>query len=405
MPASRAPARLWRLGTRVRPAAMPAYERAVTPHPPRPDAQALEEAVKLLQQAHRPVVVAGGGTVWSGAFEELRRLADELHIPVLTTASGRGSIDERHPLALGPTGLYFTRVGRETFLDADLLLILGSRNDHFETGAWKSRPEGARIVQIDIDAAAFGRNWIPDIGVVADVRAALTDILALARPSSQQHVRRASEIAETKRAYVREVEHECLRGYERAKTKGVPAKYRQVFGPEALLEALLLNENGSQDLWSYYSPYFRTPVNGCVPPGAQTCMGAGVAGAVGAKLARPEETVVCISGDGAFQMYMRELTTAAQYRLGITYLVLNNKALGWIKYHQRRNNGRYIASEFSVQPDFAAVAEASGCVGLRVGKPHELQPALERAREANAADVPAVLDIVVDDETAPGFNA
>ena len=99
MPASRAPARLWRLGTRVRPAAMPAYERAVTPHPPRPDAQALEEAVKLLQQAHRPVVVAGGGTVWSGAFEELRRLADELHIPVLTTASGRGSIDERHPLA------------------------------------------------------------------------------------------------------------------------------------------------------------------------------------------------------------------------------------------------------------------------------------------------------------------
>ncbi len=384
----------------LQPRAISAYTPSVRPAPPRPDAAALEQLVDLLNQAERPVAVAGGGTVWAGAFGEVMRLADELKVPVLTTASGRGSIDERNPLSLGLTGLYFTRVGREVYFDADLLLILGSRNDQFETGMWHYRPANAKIAQIDIDAEAIGRNWIPDQGIVADVRSSLGDLIAAADPPSSLRVERAERIAAQKSAYLAEIAEECANSYPHVKTKVVLNAYQRIFGRDSVL----VNENGSQDLWSYYAPYFTVPARGCVPPGAQTCMGAGVSGAVGVKLARPESAVVCVTGDGAFQMHMREIATAAQYKLGITYLVLNNRALGWIRFHQRRGGARYIATEFDVQADFATVASASGCFGATVHRPEELEPALEQARAANEQARPAVLDITVDDELPQGFE-
>jgi acetolactate synthase-1/2/3 large subunit len=176
----------------------------------------------------------------------------------------------------------------------------------------------------------------------------------------------------------------------------------QVFGQGTVL----VHENGSQDLWSYYSPYYMVlDLNGAVAPGEQTCMGLGVAGAIGAKLACPDKKVVCVTGDGAFQMASQELPTAVQYKAPITWIILNNYGLGWPKYSQKRLGGRYISVDFEAQPDFVQQAAASGCYGEQVEQPGAVRDALSRALRANEGGTPAVLDFVVDSSDLPeGFR-
>ena len=204
---------------------------------------------------------------------------------------------------------------------------------------------------------------------------------------------RVKAVMDAKEAFRQEVEAECLDASEPLKSKRVVHEANKVFGGGTVL----VNENGSQDLWSYYFPYYRVlDLDGCVAPAEQTCMGLGVAGAIGAKLAVPERKVLCTTGDGAFQMFMKELPTAVQYDTPVTWIVLNNYSLGWIKLHQKADDERYISVDFEAQPDFEAVAKACGCYGEKVTKPDQIRPALEEALRQNKEGVPAVLDFVVD---------
>ena len=186
------------------------------------------------------------------------------------------------------------------------------------------------------------------------------------------------------------------------KTKRIVRELCEVFGKDTIL----VNENGSQDLWSYYWPYYKVGnINSCVAPGEQTCMGGGCSAAIGAKLAMPDRDVVCTAGDGAFQMFMKELATAAQHKAPVTYIILNNFSLGWIKWGQRNRGSRFISTDYEVQPDFVKIAEANNCYGERVEKPQDIRPALQRAFKATRAGVPAVLDFIVDGwDFAPGFE-
>ena len=165
----------------------------------------------------------------------------------------------------------------------------------------------------------------------------------------------------------------------------------RIFGKNTIL----VSENGSQDAWSYCYPYFTVQDDSeCVPVAEQTCMCRGVFGEINAKLTQSEKTVVCATGDGAFQMYMKELPTAAKYRAGCTWLVLNNSAFGWVKHHQVTAAG-WDTSSFQVQPDFVKWAEACQCYGQRVEKASDIRPALEAALEANQKGIPAVIDVAV----------
>ncbi len=372
----------------------------------RADADRVREAAELLLKAERPVIVAGGGAYWSNASKELLELAEILGIPVLTTPCGRGVIPESHPLAVGLVGLYRTRIGRRVYEEADLILCLGSRNEEFQTAGWRYYPEGARLIQVDIDPLEIGRNWIPDVGVVADVKLFLRDLIEAVRQRVRrlplEEMPRVKRLLEAKRAFEAEVEAECRDSSTPLKTKRIIYEINRVFGEGTIL----VNENGSQDLWSYYYPYYKVlDFDGCVAPAEQTCMGFGVAGAIGAKLAAPERKVICTTGDGAFQMYMKELPTAVQYNAPVTWIVLNNFSLGWIKLHERAMGERYIAVDFEAQPDFAAVAEACGCWGLRVERPEKVRPALEEALRQNLSGVPAILDFIVDPWDFPdGFK-
>jgi acetolactate synthase-1/2/3 large subunit len=383
-------------------AAIPDYVPSPKPLRSAGDPAAIEAAAELLARARRPLIVAGGGTVASGARAELGALAELRAAPVMTTPSGRGSIPEDHRLALGLVGLYQSRVGERAYGEADLLITVGSRNEEFQTAAWRYFPESAQYLQVDIDPFEIGRNWVPDVALVGDAKLVLGQLTDSLRHRGPWETTWSDGLARQMQEYRADVEKECRTDAVPIRSKRVVRELNHVFGGDAIL----VNENGSQDLWSYCCPYYQvTEGGGCVAPGEQTCMGFGVAGAIGAKLAMPDQRVVCVTGDAAFQMFMKELPTAVQYQAAVTWVVLNNDSLGWIKYHQRNLGDRYLASDFEVQPDFVGIAKANRCHGERVEQPSEIRGALERALRANEEGVPAVLDFVVDTwDFEPGFD-
>ncbi len=239
---------------------------------------------------------------------------------------------------------------------------------------------------------------------MGDAKLVLADMLALLKEGERAEWRaRGENLAEAKSAYEAEVAKESQTGETPLKTKRVLYELNQVFGKNTVL----VHENGSQDLWSYYSPYYKVlDLNSVVAPGEQTCMGMGVAGAIGAKLALPDKKVVCITGDGAFQMHYQELPTAVQHHAPVTWVVLDNRSLGWTKYGQKRLGERYISVDFATQPDFVQLARACSCYGERVERPDDVRGALERALRANDDGTPAVLAFDVDPwDFSEGFRA
>ncbi len=364
------------------------------------DPNAIAEAVYLLLKAERPIIIAGGGALSSKAYNEILQIAEMLDIPIMTTPCGRSIIPEDHPLAFGLVGLYFSKLGEDVYNSADLIMTIGSRNEEFQSGAQNFFPKGAKYIQIDIDPFEICRNWIPDIPIVGDAKMVLSDMIRLIGNRKRKNPW-TKEILKEKERYEREIQSECMVNDIPIKTKRVIWELNQVFGKDTIL----VNENGSQDLWSYYHPYYKVlDTNSCITPGEQTCMGFGVAGAIGAKLAQPLKKVVCTTGDGAFQMFMKELPTALQYNAPVTYIVLNNFGLGWIKFGQKRRGNRFIATDFDVQPDFVMIARANGCYGERIEKSEDIRPALQNALKVNDEGKPAVLDFIVDGwDFAPGF--
>ena len=355
----------------------------------------INKAVELLLTTKRAVVIAGNGAMQSGATEEFREFIELLGIPFLTTPGGRGILSEDHPLALGLCGMYRTKVGKAVYADADLVITIGTRNESFQTHEWKDFPKGAKFIQIDISSFEIGRNWMPDVGIVGDAKIALRQLSKatkdkIERERNFQEMPRVKEIMRAKKEFEVEVEAECMAEATPIPAKRVVHELSQVFGGNTILAS----ENGSQDCWAYFFPYY-TVQDGSewVPVAEQTCMGMGVAGAIAAKLTKPEKKVVCVTGDGAFQMYMKELPTAAQYKVGCTWVVLNNSALGWVKHNQTEAVG-WDTSSFEVQPDFVRWAEACQCYGRRIEKMSEIKPALEEALKANREGIPAVIDVV-----------
>ncbi len=376
---------------------MPPYRPALRGLRPAPDPDRIAAIVRLLAAARRPLLVCGGGAVASGAFAEVRALAERLALPVQVTPAGRGILDEEHPLFAGLVGLYRTEYAREIWEEADLIIIVGSRMEEFQSGAWTYLPEGARLVQIDIAAEELGRNWVPDVAVHADARLALQALLrAVDQTGLPANEARRNELAERQRRAIAAADDTAATDARPIRSKRVVATIGRVFGSRVIL----VLENGAQDLWAYYWPYYRVRETGAVvAPAEQTAMGLGVCGAIGAALARPDHYVVCTTGDGAFQMGMHELPTAVEHRLPVTWVIFDDRALGWPRWTQRTAlGGRVIATEFQATFDFVSVARAVGCYGERVEQPEDLAPALDRARRANDAGQPAVIDVWVDSE-------
>ena len=375
---------------------MPAYVHSIRPLRMRPSREQVTEAGELIIKAERPVIVAGGGVYLSRAFEELRALAELLAIPVLTSAGGKGSIQENHPLSAGCLGLYRTDVGKKLWEEADLVIGVGTRFEELESAGWNWLPKNAKMIQIDIDPTEIARNWIPTTSVIGDAKLVLQDLTEYLyekiKRTNYQEAPRIMTLVDAKNEFEDVLREELAKGRKVTKALQIMKEARKAFDNDAIL----VHENGATDIWSYsYFPVLSPGMD--VIPAGQTCMGFGVAAVIGAKLALPENQAVCITGDGAFQMMMDNLSVATQYKAAATWIILDNSSLGWIRYLQHLvYKDRNISTDFEVQPDFAKIAEAHGCFGQRIEGTQDVAAALKSAVKANEENVPAVLDFVVE---------
>ena len=378
---------------------IPAYSRAVPASRPAADPAALAAAVDLIAAAKRPLLITGGGTILSGAGSAVGDLCKQFGIPIQTTPAGRGSVAETHPLFCGLTGLYRTTFPRKVYESADLLITVGSRMEEFQ-GGFLPYPEDAKLIQVDIDPFELGRNWEPDVAIQADARQAIDGLAQALQVQGRGVSSRAEyvdEITSGRREAIAtaaaDAEAALDQGDMPLKGKSIVHEINQVFGDNTIL----VKENGGQDLWAYYWPYYQVLDPGCcVPPAEQTAMGYGVVGAMAAKLARPDRQVVCTTGDGAFQMQLHELGTAVQEGLAVTWVVLDDSSFGWVEWIQKRTESPIVATQFAPGTDLALSARAAGIEAIRVEAASGLRPALETARQVNAEGSPFVVVVPVD---------
>lgn len=385
-------------------AEIPEYRPASLGGRPAPDPDNIAAAAELIANAERPLIVCGGGSILSNAGESVERFVNTCGVPIQVTPAGRGIISEHNPLFTGLVGLYRTTFPREIYEEADLLITLGSQMEEFQSGAFKFFPEGAKFIQIDISGEMMNHNWVPDVAIQADARLAidaLTD--ALAERGFARNEERVTQIAERREGAIERVQADADVSTMPLKGKRIVQEINRVFGDNTIL----VNENGGQDLWSYFWPYYQVADPGCcIPPAEETAMGLGVIGSIAAKLAHPDRQVVCTTGDSAFQMGFHELPTAVQLKAPVTWVVFNDGALGWVQWNQQQFTQREIAVEFHPPLDPVQAAKASGCDGISVNDPSELTAALERARDANQEGIPFVVNVPVDQsEHHSEFNA
>ncbi|WP_439487099.1 thiamine pyrophosphate-binding protein [Blastomonas fulva] len=368
------------------------------PDRPRADPQSITHAAQALAGARKPLIVAGGGAVMSGASEALVALAERLGAPVITTLSGRGSIPDSHPLCAGGLGGHRNDLSKQLLADADVVLSIGSRWEQMECN-WRPGfvpSPGATFIQSDIYAEELGRAIVPNITVIGDARLVLED-LAAALGKQAPTVDRASVEAQMRRV---------LDNLEDSLDENDPGTEGQIHPihviravdrvfPADKITGFDVGFIAQQMAGAF--PLARTAgPRSVISPSSFYGMGFVAAGLPAAKVVYPGRAAVCYVGDGSFQLIMNVMPTAVEHKLPVTWIVLNDMGLGSIYDIQKHNFGdRILATEFSFAPDFAAVARACGCYGEQVTDPAETEAAVRRALEANAAGQPAVLDMMI----------
>jgi acetolactate synthase-1/2/3 large subunit len=378
------------------------YRPAGRPARVRPQREPVRRAAEALVAAKRPLLVAGGGVIASDASAVLRQLAERLSIPVLTTLSGRGSLPDDHPLAVGGLGHHRTSLTRDLLPDADVVLGVGCRFEEQETN-WQESflpSRKACYIQVDIDGAELGRSVQPQIGIVGDAREVLQDLLEAVKsmqpgPANGASTRDRLAKIEIERAKLRDDSMAAAASEQKPLHPLRPIRIaREVFPRDSVVSidvgVLAQGMAGAFPNFDLYEP--RTTI----VPSSFYGMGFTAAALPVAKLVYPDRPALGFVGDGSFQMIMNVLPTAAEHGLPVTWCVLNDQALGSIWDGQRNVfKSRFIGTTFDVQPDFAQVARACGCHGERVENAVDVEPALRRALEANRRGQPAVIDFLV----------
>lgn len=382
---------------------MPPYKRSLDRHTFRPDSDAIAAAAALIKKAKQPIIICGSGAVSARAGTNITRLAESIGAALYTTPGGRGTYAEDHPLCLGQIGLYFTDAGKKYFDESDLVISFGSRLEDFSTGGWTLWPSRAKFIQIDIDPESIGLNIRPHTALVGDAELTAIDLLtAIDNLSVKNSITRFRAVNKLQTRYIANIQRQLKRKTKPISGRQVVGAINHVFGKNTIM----VHENGGADLWSYYWPYYQVlDADDCIPMGEQTAMGMGVIGAIAAKIAAPNKNVVCVAGDGAMQMGMMELTTAAENKCGITWVVLNNAALGWPQYIQVLEKQAEIATDFESSPDFAKLARSQNCKGIRVTEPDKVEPALRLALRANQSGIPVLVEVqIAKHDYAPHFQ-
>jgi acetolactate synthase I/II/III large subunit len=362
---------------------LPGWKPPAKVHP-----RQVAEAAKAIVAAEKPILYVGGGTINADACEELRRLAEAGGIPVVTTLMAKGAFPDSHPLCTGAPGMHGSKWANWALNKADLIVAVGTRFDDRVTGKLSAFAPGAAVVHFDVDPAEIGKLRRADVPVVGPLKLALAQLTEklsqLVHSGHEGPVAWRRQIEEWRDAF--------------------PYRYRRendYLKPQAVLEALRDLTAGRDDLvwttgvgqhqmWAMQYLVCDRP-RSFITSGGLGTMGYGIPAAVGAKAARPEATVVCVDGDGCFQMTCQELATSVLEGLPILVVLVNNGWLGMVRQWQEMfYDERFAETHLTHQlPDYAQLAEAYGCAGFTVSTEEELEPALD---EALACGRTAVVD-------------
>ncbi|MGH3478329.1 MAG: acetolactate synthase large subunit [Nocardioidaceae bacterium] len=367
---------------------LPGYRPTTRPH-----AKQVREAAKLIVDARRPVLYVGGGVVKARAWKELRVLVDMAQIPVVTTLMARGALPDSHPLHRGMPGMHGSVAAVGSLQRADLIVSLGARFDDRVTGKLSTFAPDAKVIHADIDPAEISKNRVADVPIVGDCREVIADLVVALQ--AEHGAGRQGDYAAW-RDWTAGLGERYPLGYETPADGSLAPQYvieriGALTGPEATYCAGV----GQHQMWA--SQFIRYEhATKWINSGGLGTMGFAVPSAMGAKVARPDEVVWAIDGDGCFQMTNQELATCALERIPIKVAVINNSSLGMVRQWQTLfYDGRYSNTDLHSTriPDFAKLAEAYGCVGLRCDKADDVDETIKQALEID--DAPVVIDFAV----------
>ena len=356
-----------------------------------PDLSALNEALQMIKQAKRPVVMIGGGIILGKASEDLKAFIDKVQIPVTHTLMGIGAFPGTHPLSLGMPGMHGTYYANMAITDCDLLLTIGARFDDRVTGKIDGFAPNAKIIHIDIDAASINKNVLVDLPIVSDCKSALQQL------NKMLHQNHFTYPEKERKAWFEQINawkeyaplSYCL-GNTIKPQQVIEELYRLTNG-----DAIITTEVGQNQMWAAQFYKFDRP-NTFLTSGGLGTMGYGFPAAIGAQIAFPEKTVIDIAGDGSIQMNIQELATAVNYNIPVKICILNNGFLGMVRQWQEIfYDKRYSQTIVEQVPDFVKLAEAYGATGLRATKPDELEAVLKKGLSTPG---PVIMDIAVEPE-------
>ncbi|MBU7585346.1 MAG: biosynthetic-type acetolactate synthase large subunit [Nostoc sp. TH1S01] len=362
---------------------LPGYRPTVKGNP-----RQINAAIKLIKESRRPLLYVGGGAIASNAHEEVKQLAELFNIPVTTTLMGIGAFDEHHPLSVGMLGMHGTAYANFAVSDCDLLICVGARFDDRVTGKLDEFASRAKVIHIDIDPAEVGKNRVPDVPIVGDVRNVLVDLLRRCKQSGIKPTPNQNQ--------------EWLNLINRWREEYplvVPQNPDSISPQEAIVEvgsqaphAFYTTDVGQHQMWA--AQFLKNGPRRWISSAGLGTMGFGLPAAIGAKVAFPNEEVICISGDASFQMCLQELGTAAQYGINVKTVIVNNGWQGMVRQWQQAFHGeRYSCSNMEVgMPDIELLAKAYGIKGIVVKEREQLKDAIA---EMLAHNGPVILNVHV----------
>ncbi|MBD2137783.1 biosynthetic-type acetolactate synthase large subunit [Anabaena sp. FACHB-1237] len=362
---------------------LPGYRPTVKGNP-----RQINAAIQLIRESRRPLLYVGGGAIAANAHEEVKQLAELFNIPVTTTLMGIGAFDEHHPLSLGMLGMHGTAYANFAVTDCDLLICIGARFDDRVTGKLDEFASHAKVIHIDIDPAEVGKNRVPDVPIVGDVKNVLQDLL------------KRCQDANSKVVTIQNQEWLNLINLWKQDYPLTVPQYPDSISPQEVIvevgkqapQAFYTTDVGQHQMWA--AQFLKNGPRRWISSAGLGTMGFGVPAAMGAKVAFPNDEVICISGDASFQMCLQELGTLAQYQINVKTVILNNGWQGMVRQWQEAFYGeRYSCSNMEVgMPDIELLAQAYGIKGIVIRHREELA---DKIAEMLAHNGPVIVDVAV----------